>query len=336
MSKNRVDYIDVAKGLGICLVIWGHLFTYGSQISSIIFSFHMPLFFFLSGMVYNPNKNTCFKECLKRKVRSVLVPYIVFLCIGLGITLIIPTWRKELNIDVLKQQLLIGAPEALHVGQVWFLICLFEVELVFYFFHKYVIKNNRFMTVCILLFTIWLANNISIVWPHCYAGRLPLKLDSMIMAFSFYSIGFLLKDIFNDKDFVKKNIILIIPLLYFVLHSYTNGWVNIAICAYNNLYYYLFFSLLGTFVIIYISQVLKKSKLLSYIGRNSLVIFSLHSFGLCLFTYILSRKYGTLIINGNNVSDKDALIGGFFVLACMLMCTVIWNGFKNVFIAKKE
>lgn len=336
MNKDRVDYIDVAKGIGICLVIWGHLFTYGSQISSIIFSFNMPLFFFLSGMVYNPNRNTNFIYYLKKKIKSILVPYMIFLGIGMCISCVIPSWKQALNVEVLKQQFYQAAPEALHVGQVWFLVCLFEVEILFYFFYKYVIKHNKFMMVFLLLSLIWLANNVSVVWPYLYAGRFPLKLDSMLMAFCFYSVGFLLKDIFDNKDFVKQNIIVLIPLLYFVLHADSNGWVNIAMCAYNNLYYYLFFSLIGVFAVIYLSNILKKCKLLSYIGKNSLVIFSLHSFGIYLFTYILSRKYGTTIINGNNMSNKDAIIGGFFVLGCMLLTTIMWNELKRSFSMRKR
>lgn len=42
----RNYHIDVAKGIGIILVIAGHLFTYKSVISMMIFSFHMPVFFF--------------------------------------------------------------------------------------------------------------------------------------------------------------------------------------------------------------------------------------------------------------------------------------------------
>ena len=48
---KRIVWIDIAKGLGIILVIAGHLFRYDSYISTVIFSFHMPLFFFFAGLV---------------------------------------------------------------------------------------------------------------------------------------------------------------------------------------------------------------------------------------------------------------------------------------------
>lgn len=47
---NRLREIDIAKGYGIILVIMGHILTEGS-FREWIYSFHMPLFFFLAGAV---------------------------------------------------------------------------------------------------------------------------------------------------------------------------------------------------------------------------------------------------------------------------------------------
>ena len=63
MYENRIDWVDYAKGIGILLVVYGHLlssvFHKGIQIpkhffelsDSIVYSFHMPMFFFLSGLL---------------------------------------------------------------------------------------------------------------------------------------------------------------------------------------------------------------------------------------------------------------------------------------------
>jgi len=64
MTTHRLDWADAAKGLGIILVVYGHvargLFHAGMYadeasyilIDQIIYSFHMPLFFFLSGLFF--------------------------------------------------------------------------------------------------------------------------------------------------------------------------------------------------------------------------------------------------------------------------------------------
>lgn len=47
--KTRIQWIDIAKGITIIAMIIGHSVPYGSSIRNLIFSFHMPLFFILTG-----------------------------------------------------------------------------------------------------------------------------------------------------------------------------------------------------------------------------------------------------------------------------------------------
>lgn len=61
----RIRYIDVARGLGIFLVIIGHLNT-NEILHNTIYSFHMPFFFFLSGYLNKPSQD--FKLLLKKKI----------------------------------------------------------------------------------------------------------------------------------------------------------------------------------------------------------------------------------------------------------------------------
>lgn len=50
--KKRNEQIDVARGIAILLVILGHSFySIEAPLNKIILTFHMPLFFFLSGLV---------------------------------------------------------------------------------------------------------------------------------------------------------------------------------------------------------------------------------------------------------------------------------------------
>jgi fucose 4-O-acetylase-like acetyltransferase len=53
--KNRFDYIDIAKAIGMLTIMWGHIAT-GNSVS-FVYAFHIPLFFFLSGMVFVDNKS---------------------------------------------------------------------------------------------------------------------------------------------------------------------------------------------------------------------------------------------------------------------------------------
>lgn len=56
-AKDRLDFIDICKGLGILLVILGHIYEPNSRVGIWIYSFHMPLFLIVSGILLN-YKNT--------------------------------------------------------------------------------------------------------------------------------------------------------------------------------------------------------------------------------------------------------------------------------------
>lgn len=78
--SRRVLWIDMAKGYGIIFVIVGHLGI--PYIADYIYAFHMPLFFFLSGIVYSVKDNLAI--FLKSKIRRIVVPYI---CLGIPVVL---------------------------------------------------------------------------------------------------------------------------------------------------------------------------------------------------------------------------------------------------------
>ena len=77
---SRISWIDMAKGYGTILVILAHI---GSGIGRLwIYTFHMPLFFFLSGYVFSTKYE--FREFLGKKVKTLIVPYF---CLGMPMVL---------------------------------------------------------------------------------------------------------------------------------------------------------------------------------------------------------------------------------------------------------
>ena len=64
------------KGVGILLVILGHCMLFENPINRIIYSFHMPLFFILSGYVYNIKYKDLQKEFIFKKLKMLLYYFI--------------------------------------------------------------------------------------------------------------------------------------------------------------------------------------------------------------------------------------------------------------------
>ena len=81
MKKEGRDItVDIAKGLGIFLVVWGHNSIPECPCKSFIYSFHMPLFFFMAGFFLNENESI--RVYIYKRIRTLLVPFGFFYCIS--------------------------------------------------------------------------------------------------------------------------------------------------------------------------------------------------------------------------------------------------------------
>ena len=134
-KPERIEYIDIARGIGIILMIAGHVY-YDTVFRDIIFSFHMPLFLFISGMLYNYNENT--KEFIIKIIKRLYIPYVI------GVVFV-STFRNILlnsNIKILPQ-ILVGFsncrsmfPTVETVGALWFIPYLIFIQIVYNYINK--------------------------------------------------------------------------------------------------------------------------------------------------------------------------------------------------------
>ncbi|WP_234048969.1 acyltransferase family protein [Xylella fastidiosa] len=86
LSVGRDARIDAAKGLGIFLVVLGHAKGLPEWWVVLIYSFHVPLFFLLSGWAAGTNMcQSGFCECLLHLMRTLLVPYVFFFSLVISI-----------------------------------------------------------------------------------------------------------------------------------------------------------------------------------------------------------------------------------------------------------
>jgi fucose 4-O-acetylase-like acetyltransferase len=77
-SPVRKKEIDIAKGIGIIAVVYGHTFT---SLGLYIYIFHLPLFFVISGFLYASKDKEPLMPYVKNKIHSLLIPYFIFLAL---------------------------------------------------------------------------------------------------------------------------------------------------------------------------------------------------------------------------------------------------------------
>lgn len=136
MIKQRIEWIDIAKGILILLVIFGHLnavkwFPKLDGIIKWIYTFHMMAFFIISGIVFNAKND--FKTFFLKKCKALLVPYAIFSVFGL-----LAVFKQFLNDKDIFDLLTNAGRMYLYGEGMWFLCALFIVEII-----AYCLNNNN-------------------------------------------------------------------------------------------------------------------------------------------------------------------------------------------------
>lgn len=141
-GTNRLVYIDIAKGIGILLVVVGHCIPDASSSSGIsipayrwlhdvIYSFHMPLFFFLAGFMVS-RKNMLDRgrhpfDLVRKRVSRLLIPYVfVGLCYAPFKLLLSKFANKPYDVSTIWQMIIGINPD----GELWFLYALFVITVI--------------------------------------------------------------------------------------------------------------------------------------------------------------------------------------------------------------
>ncbi len=277
-TKQRINYIDIAKGIAMILVILGHTKKL-MPVTAVwwLYTFHMPLFFMLSGMVFNPDKYKNFKEMFVAKFKSLIIPYFSLNLIAWFWTMIIDRPTSFLKEKTLNKfiGLFLGDRGDKYYFSMWFITALFLSEILLYVLAK-AIKNRT----CFFAFG-FIGSAI--------AGYLIIKsidngfywsADLVPTAISFVIAGYFLK-VYREKTEFKlyQNIlIMVVMLVVNVFAGYmnykNNGRADLYELNMGNPIYYYISALSGSCVVILFCKLLKKCAVLEYIGRNSLIYYA--------------------------------------------------------------
>ncbi len=296
VAEKKIETVDVAKGIGILLVIFAHV-CLKEPLLTVIYSFHMPFFFIMAGMMYNREKYTSFKAFMKSKVKSLVIPYLIFCLIGIlyaaTVTLAGCAMHKKTLYDLwvlLYRSLysVVWAPYShRYFGSfnvpMWFVPCLLAVFILYYFASKY-IKNKWLLAgvAAVVSFAGWLSESSLIPVDFSF---LPWNLGSALFSFGFFTFGNLISPYVREKLFptqagVKRRIALVaafvISMAIVVPLALLNGRVSIGNRVLNNGLLFYATGIAGTAGILFISGAIGKCGFLRFFGKNSFTVMGIH------------------------------------------------------------
>lgn len=272
-TKYRIAWLDIAKGIAILCTIIGHIVPFGSHIRNIIFSFHMPLFFVVSGYTIKQIPFSSLKSATFKDFKRLIIPFcfikIIETFIGI-IQLHVPVkeciythflgfiWGNGCNYWKFPG-----------IGAIWFFLTLFYSKLLFRVFLS-LIKKNR--GICLMFFSflsilignkIWLPQNIDLIFPAMF----------------FMYAGYIYKNNVQE-DSKYTHIFGIIAFVIWTYMAWNKGvYIELATRHYPMYMICLLIALCGAFCIIQFSESieeLKISKPLIFLGKNSFDLLCIH------------------------------------------------------------
>ena len=295
-KMKRIREIDVLRGYATVLVVVGHIIQYviaapnefdNSIVFRFIYSFHMPLFFFISGFcIYRSNKTYGWKWIIA-KGKQLVIPFCVWIPIG---WVIHKSWNTVSLLECIKR--VIVSPDN---GGLWFLWVLFLCDIGWTIIAWIIPKDYGLKVLVSTIFMMYLV--VTKLLPSVsYFGIGLLKYRIL-----YYLLGIIAGYIYDNKDKYQKfkkiidsKIVILLITVLFVLSAYywdrINGyklqgivcWINDRTpygTKFLNLYFKNIVSVLGILASCYLSRILIMNaiveKIFSYIGTFSLEIYIL-------------------------------------------------------------
>ncbi len=295
-KKERYTWADNARGIGIFLVIYAHNFPF---LEHYIYSFHIPLFFFIAGMFHPKEVN--FSVIIYR-AKSILLPYFIWSILLYLFWLFFGRHygnSLKFNLDPINGLIGVfyaqGGIEFMDWGiPMWFLPCVFISFLLFSLVVR--IKKNHFRYLVWLLLVIF-----GFTYSKYFEFRLPWSLDVACVSLIFYGIGFYLKDaLILIKKRNSNYLILIGFLIVSIVAGIFNSKIDMYRATYGNFILFILSGIAGIFVIIFLTKTFKLHKTLTFLGKNTIPLLALQVRALTIVKLVLIIM-GITVFNFNDL-----------------------------------
>lgn len=312
MAKERKYYFDMAKGIGIILVVMGHLEYISIPLRLFIASFHMPMFFIISGMLMcmTGEENKPVRKTVRGKLVRMAIPYLAFsilyLIIEIGYGHLTGTWDFWTWIqDLWLSVCLYG------ISVLWFLPAMFFGFMMFYlirrrFSHRVTIAIVVVLTAVMYGMTFALEYMKAAFVFNLLVSELYYPLSMIVRSFiamTYLAVGYYTYYVIHRPypflEKIKKlpgilgvlvSALLLIAVAYL---SQINGAVDIHFLIFGNPLLYIFNSLAGSGAIILFCRVIEPyaasipCRILRYYGENSLIVMATHINSYILYCSII-------------------------------------------------
>lgn len=356
MVEKRLDYPDMVKGIGIILVILGHVTSIPGPLRIWISAYHMPVFFVLSGMMMGMKQDSFddVKAILIHKARGILIPYFWF-SLSYFILDIGNLYLEKIDFNTFVSNI-ISSLTFYGKAVLWFLPALFLTQMYFILLRR---RFNGVLTCVTILVIVTVAylcklelDKLSLEYVDSLFVTTVINFFRTFVraaiALPFVGLGYLIQALatsydnagkvkknkfasaYNNPDVRAKIIMVIAGIILLVAVYYLgmiNGCVDLHSIILGNVALYYITAILGSLGLIILCKGLPPIGIIKYYGKNSLIVMAAH-----LDYYILwaSLVLSTKIVKICN-TDNQVVFLGCVVIFVLLMSTIVIEGINRFF-----
>lgn len=269
MKKKRIEWLDIAKAVSIILVVLGHS---GHPFLDIYLGwFRMPLFFFLSGILFKPVLFKNFGRWAGNKAYRMMLPYFVY---GIVVFAVFNIQGMNLLPNHLYNLLYGGSGLQGPYGVFWFITVLLLTQLLLG------IISNFYKWIQILIIAALFISGHS---DYIISFDWPWNANVVMIAIFYYSLGYYGSEVIKKyhDSFPAAALSAVLAAIVIMLNAggHLDFYLNLKMSSYNHFILDIIIPLLFFMPVIYISSILSKfpiKEVFKVFGQYSIVIMYLH------------------------------------------------------------
>lgn len=277
-QSERSNTLDIAKGITIIMMVIGHCYSTNNCILTLIYGFHMPMFFVISGIIFGKKLigNGNYKFSIPHIAVKLLKPYVGYSALFALFLILLKSAGGEKNPALIGVGYVWKIVSLQGLSVLWYLLCIFMTELIFIYVNKFCKRLLLPISIAIYLFALFFRVD----------GELIVLWRSFI-GFAYFTIGYYIPKLLNKRiviDFSNRliSVIWVIILFLYVIVSMKNGVVSLVDLKFNNPLLYTVASILGCLSMLLLSAFLSTRTndryvhVLIWFGRKTLYILGMH------------------------------------------------------------
>lgn len=297
--EKRFDFIDYAKTIGIFLICIGHFLPEGSLLKIIFYSFHVPIFFIISGFLFK-REEFHFELYFEKQVNRILKPYIIYFIISALLYIFIEP-KKLLQ---LPEMFLMLNGRTLWNDPLWFLPVIFFSNCLLGLLYQLLQKWGKKAFNSILFFVCCGMFFFTFLFDYFNIKSTPFAVNLLVHMFGYACIGVSIRTIYDKfsrfKNETKKIFSILCTIVFFFgcfMSASVNKANNISVYTadFNFLLFYIPFAILLSVSFLFLFLRMKPNSFIKLLSKNTIFIMCSHYFILLIYKNVFPFSSSFLV-----------------------------------------